>query len=184
MMDRRGESAHFTASVPEIHPTIEMKRIKEAQRVPPVKVGPQLSWRPHGVAMAPDAEGLEKGAEWEISTPHKFETRTVRDLLLKINYVGDTARLSVNGNLLDDNFYNGLQWTVGLHRFQQKIGDAQMRLTIVPLRRDAPIFLEKSVEVEKGLRINPGAKDQTVALRGVTLVPKYRFELTADPSAP
>lgn len=178
--DRKGELSQYAASVPDVHPTVATKRIKDAGRVPAVKLGPALSWRPKGVAMAPEDHAFKMAAEWEILVSHEIQTSTVSDLYLRVNYRGDVARLSVNGNLLEDSFDNGLVWTVGLKRFLPKIGDAPLRLSILPLRRDAPIFFEKSFWDEKGLPPNLRDTYQVVELRGVTVVPKYRFELNVD----
>lgn len=178
--DRKGELSHYSASVPEVHPTIATKRIRDSGRVPAVKFGPALSWRPKGVAMAPDDDRLRMAAEWEISVSHDFPASTVSDIDLTLNYRGDVARLSAGGKLLDDNFDNGSVWTVGLKRFLPKMGDAPLRLAILPLRRDAPIFFEKSFWGEKGSSPNLRDTDQVVELRGVTVVPKYRFEVEME----
>jgi beta-galactosidase len=94
---------------------------------------------------------------------------------LKIAYTGDVARLSANGNLLDDNFYNGLPWTIGLQRFIRKTGNQPIELSILPLRRDAPIFIEKR------FKPNFGDKNQIVDLGSVALIPQYKFRI--EPSS-
>jgi hypothetical protein len=43
------------------------------------------------------------------------------NLFLKVDYVGDVARLSAKNRLLDDDFYNGISWSVGLKRFRDEI---------------------------------------------------------------
>ena len=37
--------------------------------------------------------------------------------LLRLNYVGDVARVTLNGRLLTDDFYNGNVFEVGLRRY-------------------------------------------------------------------
>jgi hypothetical protein len=45
--------------------------------------------------------------------------------------------------LLDDNFYNGTTWEVGFENSGQLI-DKELRLEILLLRKDAPIYLPKA----------------------------------------
>ena len=73
--------------------------------------------------------------------------------------------------MLDDNFFNGVPWTIGLKRFISTGGHGPFELSILPLRRDAPIFLEK--------RFLPrfGVKNQLVDLEGVKLIPQYKFRI-------
>ena len=93
--------------------------------------------------MAPDDSAFKLAAKWAISMPRILQSSTISNVFLRIAYTGDVARLSVEGVLLDDNFNNGLPWTIGLRRFTPKIGDGPLELSILPLRRDAPIFFEK-----------------------------------------
>jgi hypothetical protein len=43
---------------------------------------------------------------------------------------------------LDDDFYNGRTWEVGLKRFLPDRNDDPIELRILPLRHDLPIYLE------------------------------------------
>ena len=62
--------------------------------------------------------------------------------LLRIRYVGDVARLTLNGKLIADNFYAGREFDLGLQRYAPEIFTGDLRLEILPLRKDAPIFIE------------------------------------------
>jgi hypothetical protein len=170
----RGETTHFTASVPEVKTKLQIEKVTEAGQVPPVKFGPPLSWRPQGVAMAPNDGDFKLAAAWTISIPHNLQSGTIGNLFLNIAYTGDVARLTANGNLLDDNFNNGLPWTVGLQRFIATGDDGPLELSILPLRRNAPIFLEK--------RFWPNfqGKSQLDDLKSATLIPQYRFEIETE----
>ncbi len=42
---------------------------------------------------------------------------SVNDIYLHVNYTGDTGMDFVNGELVADNFYNGLPWQIGLRKF-------------------------------------------------------------------
>lgn len=162
--------SYFSASVPESHPVLEVKKIQEVKAAPAVKLGPPFSWRPKGVGMAPQDADFKAAGKWAITVPRHDQSSTVSNLFLHIDYAGDVARLSFNGNLLDDNFNNGLPWVIGLRRFNAKIQSGPLELSILPLRRDAPIFLER--------RFLPsfGDGDQLGELKGTHLTVQYQFK--------
>lgn len=166
-----GESVHYSGSVPEVHTEINVKKQRDAGEVSPIKLGPPLSWRHQGVATAPHDSEFEKAARWAISSPRYTLSSTLSNIFLKIDYTGDVARLSAHGNLLDDNFYNGVSWTIGLRRFIQKMGDEPLELSILPLRSDAPIFLET--------RFRPkfDGNSQIVNFKNAMLMPQYKFQI-------
>ncbi|HEY5212041.1 MAG TPA: hypothetical protein VIJ38_03370, partial [Acidobacteriaceae bacterium] len=59
-----------------------------------------------------------------------------------MNCEGDIARISSSGKLLDDNFYNGTPWTIGLKRFFHSGAVKTLDLAILPLRKGMrpPVF--------------------------------------------
>jgi beta-galactosidase len=166
----QGKSTRFNASVSAERPVLEMRKIKEAGKVPHVKLGPPLPWRTNRVAMAPNSADFELADMWAISVPRYLQSNTVNNLFLQIDYAGDVARLSANGSLLDDNFNNGVGWTIGLRRFTRMLSNGPLELSILPLRRDAPIFLEK--------RFWPSfhSRGQVGDLKSATLIPQYKFQ--------
>jgi hypothetical protein len=166
-----GETMHYTGSVPGEHPKIKLEKLGEAGEVSTIKLGPPLSWRAKGVAMAPQGSDFEEAGTWAISVPQNRQSSTISNVFLKIAYTGDVARLSAHGHLLDDNFYNGMPWTIGLRRFLPEMGEEPLVLSILPLRSDSPIFLET--------RLQPSFEDknQIVDLKSVTLIPEYEFQL-------
>ena len=166
-----GETTHYTGSVPEERPKIKIEILSGAGEVPPVKLGPPLAWRPQGVAMTPDDSEFRLAANWMISIPRNLQNSTISNIFLKIDYAGDVARLSAGGNLLDDNFNNGMPWTIGLQRFIPQIGDGPLELSILPLRRDAPIFFERRFQASFR------DKSQIVDLKSATLIPQYKFQI-------
>jgi hypothetical protein len=95
------------------------------------------------------------------------------DLYLSIKYTGDVARLSSGGRLLDDNFYNGKPWTISLRRFLALQGASTFELSILPLRKDAPVYLETATPPEFA------TNGQAIKLESVTLVPEYQLEIDA-----
>jgi beta-galactosidase len=166
-----GETTHYVGSVPAEHPELKVEKVRDASDVPPVKFGPALSWRPQGVAIAPNDSEFRLASTWSISMPRIVQSVSISNLFLEVAYTGDVARLSAEGHLLDDNFYNGVPWAIGLKRYMPRSGFGPIELSIVPLRRDAPIFIEE--------RFLPrfGDKKQIVDLESVRLIPQYKFRI-------
>ena len=88
-----------------------------------------------------------------------------------MDYQGDAARLLANGKLLDDDFYNGETWQVGLRRYRTDGVVPPLTLQILPLRSDAPIFLEPAVRA--ALPNTP----QIDRLKAIHVIPQYQLQL-------
>jgi len=92
------------------------------------------------IAIAPVDSDFTNAAIWKIKLPAKLDLSL--NPILRIHYVGDVARLTLNGRLIDDNFYAGRTFDLGLNRYAPEILTGDLRLEILPLRKDAPIFFE------------------------------------------
>jgi beta-galactosidase len=92
------------------------------------------------IAIAPADSDFTNAAIWKITLPAKLDLNL--NPILRIHYLGDVARLTLNGKLLDDNFYSGREFDLGLRRYAPGILAGDLRLEILPLRKDAPIYLE------------------------------------------
>jgi hypothetical protein len=68
------------------------------------------------------------------------------EVLLRLDYEGDVARLYAGDQLLADHFWYGAPWEVGLRRFADVISRDGLRLEILPLRENAPIHLSSHVK--------------------------------------
>ncbi len=114
------------------------------------------------VAIAPNDADFTNAAVWKITLPENLDRE--RNPLLRIRYVGDVARLTLNGKLLDDNFYSGREFDLGLKRYAPDILHGDLRLEILPLRQDAPIFLEPKA------RPDFGGKEALVNLQSLEII--------------
>lgn len=95
------------------------------------------------VAMQPEDSDFEKGAAvWSVKLPEQINPQ--RDIYLCIPYLGDVARIYLDGKLLTDNFYNGKPFELGLKRYAPDIYSKELTISILPLSKDAPIYLPKS----------------------------------------
>ncbi|MGA2753236.1 MAG: beta-galactosidase [Terracidiphilus sp.] len=164
-------AARFTAEAPHWDDPVDCRPTQAAGLAPPVKFGPAQDWRPHGVAQAPDAGALPEAARWQITIP-AGALSGLSELFLEVNYQGDLARLSTE-QLLDDNFYNGKPWMIGLKRFLALDRPSTFELSILPLRNDAPVYFELAHSPEFA------PNGQIDKLDDIRLVPEYQIEIKA-----
>ena len=157
----------WTTSLPPVTLTPGVKQVSAAQPRAPWTMGPPVSWRKNPIPLAPDDSDFAKAAEWTISVPPL--PATLSDAFLTIRYQGDAARLYTSQHLLDDNFWNGVPWTLGLRELGERDGGS-FALRVLPLPERYPMFLQ---EAQK-LRFQDGVADQ---LEGIEIVPQYRLVL-------
>jgi hypothetical protein len=117
-----------------------------------------------GVALVPDEAEFQNAARWTIRVPGAVAPA---DVLLSIEYQGDIARIYAGGKLFTDNFYNGAPWEVGLLRISPQQLQQGLELRILPLRKDAPIYLPQ------GARPEFPASGEIANLVGVRVIPEY-----------
>ncbi len=128
------------------------------------------------VAAAPEDADFKQAAVWRIKLPANLDLSI--DPILRLNYVGDVARVTLNGKLLTDDFYNGNVFEVGLRRYAPEILTGDLRVEILPLRKDAPIYLAKEA------RPDFGGRPSVVSLNDAAIVPNFQIKLDALESRP
>jgi hypothetical protein len=122
------------------------------------------------VAAAPLDPDFDKAAVWRIRLPDNMDLSL--DPIIRLHYAGDVARVTLNGKLLTDDFYNGNAFDVGLRRYAPDILNGDLRIAILPLRQDAPIYMAKSARPDFG-------KTGSVAdLRSIEIIPRYQLQIT------
>ena len=108
-----------------------IKKVKDAAAPRIVPMGTQK------VAAMPTNEDFENAAVWNLNIKG---LPTGSDAFLKIDYAGDCARVYADGKLVMDNFWNGKPMLVRMSDLAGK----NVELRILPLRKDAPIYLQKT----------------------------------------
>ena len=110
-------------------------------------------------------------AAWQFTVPADAATATAtRDAVLEIDYRGDIARLFDGPTMLDDAYWDGRRWRIGLKRFAGRLG-RPWQLTLLPLRIDAPIYLDQRA------RKDLPATAQVATLGGMRLIPEHQLVL-------
>lgn len=99
------------------------------------------------VAEAPDDDAFKDAAVWRIKIPDDVELTNRQ--ILRVHYVGDVARLYLNGRFVVDNFYNGRPFEISL-RLLADAGTRELELRVLPLQKDAPIYLDRRARPEFG----------------------------------
>ena len=136
---------------------VEVKLVRPAG--PPREI--PLVGKSH-LAAAPTDEDFTNAAVWQIKLPAKVDL--TQNPLLRIRYVGDVARVTLNGKLIDDDFFTGRDFEIGLKPYAPEIFTGDLRLEILPLRKDAPIYLEPKD------RPDFGTNSTLLKLKGVEIV--------------
>jgi beta-galactosidase len=125
--------------------------------------------------LLPDDAAFATSAEWQIKVD-PIDMHGLAEVLLQIDYVGDIGHLSSAGTLLDDNFYNGAIWQVGLKRFGPTALATPLDLKIMPLPANAPIYLDERA------RAALKAHEPNPQLLKATLIPQYESIVTLTPA--
>jgi len=93
------------------------------------------------VAEAPSEQDWAAAAVYRISLSSLHQ-------LLTISYQGDCARLYADGQLIADHFQYGRPFLYGLWRLPE--GTKELELRILPLQKDAPIYLPREADKTPG----------------------------------
>jgi beta-galactosidase len=167
---KSGTDGVFRSYVTDVEPRafdIEWKQTQQPGHAPPVQTSALQRKVP--VAVAPDNAAFKNAAVWRITLPVN-EMTGLSDVFLRIDYVGDIGRLYAGQHLLDDDFYHGATWEVGLKRFAPLAGQ-NLTLDVLPLRKDAPIYFSPKA------RPDFGTAEQISDVRAITAVPEYEVRV-------
>lgn len=156
----------FVAKAPQKDLSATLTELRPAGKAPAITVGGRAN---RAVQPYPESIGRTSAA-WAINVP-KGALDGVADVFLDIDYQGDIGRLFTGPEMVDDDYYFGAVWQIGLKRFKDKLNEP-LTVTVMPLRKDAPIYIDDAVRAA----LPPG--DQVAAVKSVKLVPQYALKLT------
>lgn len=107
------------------------------------------------------------------AVPHRYLLKLpkgcfegLRDILLRIDYVGDMGNAFLNHRLISDNYANGKTWETGLSDFEEELAESDIMLYISPIKEGARVIIDNQMAaiketVEKvsekitGIRLDP-----------------------------
>ncbi len=168
-----GVFVEYSAALPKVELKATVTKLQEAKPRGPWTFGPRLSWRPNALPLKPEVSEFAGAAAWRIEVPSVPMGAQVSDVWLEIDYQGDEARLSEGKRLIDDDFWNGLPWTVGLKETLpdwRSVGST-LELRVLPLPKTYPMYVEKA----DALHFNAAGVADT--LTDVRLIPQYQLVL-------
>lgn len=96
----------------------------------------------------------------------------VQEYFLRIRYVGDVAMAFMKGQLVQDEFYHGEPWTIGLKRYYDDLKTDPLTFYFRPLRPDVPFLRDLPREVVPDFSNGP-----VMEVRQVEIVPEYKFNI-------
>lgn len=94
------------------------------------------------------------------------------DLWLQVDYEGDVGNALVGGNLIQDNFYNGQVWEMGLGRFRKLMSGKPLDIHIRPKRVGDFIMLESDMALQRKF-----AGSELASINNVEFIPKRILSL-------
>ncbi len=165
-MGRKGLFLQFVMPAPrEVAYSATLETVQSAGRLRTIALG-KIN-KP--VAEEPSDADFAQAAVWRIKLPANLDLST--DLILRFHYIGDVARVTLDGKLLTDDFYNGNAFEIGLRRCGPGILKGDLRVAILPLQKNAPIHMAAEARPEFG------EGDSLVELKSVEIVPRYQVEI-------
>ncbi|HEV6965294.1 MAG TPA: glycoside hydrolase family 35, partial [Roseateles sp.] len=146
-------------------PSLRVTATRPAGKAPPV-----LKGGPAGAALQPAPEAFGSAATWSLQLPRPLAPRA-EDVLLELDFVGDIGRVFAGSRMLDDWYYNGQRWQIGLGQFDLEPGQT-LSLSVLPLRADAPIYIDAAHRPAFA-----EGQTQVAELRGARLLPLRRVAI-------
>lgn len=97
-------------------------------------------------------------------------TTQVYEYFLRIDYTADVAMAFLGNELIDDQFYHGAPWLIGLNRFMDKLKTDDLSFYFRPLKKKAP-FLEQL----PASAVPDFSKGDVLRIDNVEIVPQYQL---------
>lgn len=126
----------------------------------------------HPVAAAPVEADFANAAVWRVKVP---SAALEGNQLLRLFYTGDVARVYIGGKFITDDFYNGQPLEIGIRRHAAALKEGELTIAILPLQKNAPIYLPDSAKPDFGFA------ESVVALTRAELVPNTMVETLSQP---
>ncbi|MDQ0297997.1 hypothetical protein J2S78_000405 [Salibacterium salarium] len=101
--------------------------------------------------------------------------KNAKELLLKIDYVGDVGYAFIDGELIHDNFCNNDTWEIGLKRFEDRLLEKGMYVYISPLKEGV------TVKTDSPMAARLETAENTIAVvNSIKVVPIYESTISLD----
>jgi hypothetical protein len=167
----------FTRYAPPAPPAVVLyPSLEETRKAGPAREIP-IGAISEPVATEPTDADFEKAAAWRIRLPAGLDLAA--NPILRVHYVGDVARFTLNGRLLVDDFYNGKAFELGLRRYGPAVAAGDLEIEVLPLRRDALSGDRKRIFLDESARPEFGGAAAVAAVGAAEIIPDYEVQLPA-----
>lgn len=94
----------------------------------------------------------------------------INDYFLDIDYMGDTGMAFIDGDLVADDFFKGLNWEIGLKQFIKSSENKEMQFYFRPIYKAAPFLVDLKPDVIPFFSKKP----KLVEIKKVSLIPEFK----------
>ena len=154
-----------TATVPAVNPQFEVK--KAGPRRMSVRLLDDLTISPLDYSKSSNSKSSNSK-----SSNSKSSNSQIQEFFLRIHYVGDVAMAFMKGQLVQDEFYHGQPWTIGLKRYYQDLQTDPLTFYFRPLRPNAPFLSDLPPGSLPDFKGKP-----VVTIGDVDVVPQYKISI-------
>ncbi len=113
---------------------------------------------------------ITKITENKLSILLPKKDNNLNDIMLNIDYIGDTGMAFLNGRLVADHFYFGEEWRIGLKRFFDSAAADEMILYFRPLYKDAPFYQDFAPEIIPDFK----KSNRIFKINNIKFIPEYK----------
>ena len=96
----------------------------------------------------------------------------INDIFLHIDYEGDVGNAFIDGRLINDNFYNGTTWEIGLKRFYPDIINKEIYFYIIPKKKGKIITMDSAMALKQEF-----SGEQFADIRSIKAIPEYKISI-------
>ncbi|MBN2444407.1 MAG: beta-galactosidase [Spirochaetales bacterium] len=98
--------------------------------------------------------------------------KELHDIFLYIDYEGDVGNAFIDGKLINDNFYNGTPWEIGLKQFFPRLIENEIYFYIIPWKKGKFVYYDSAMALKKEFKGEQGA-----AIHSIKVLPEYEVVL-------
>ena len=113
-------------------------------------------------------------ATYKINLPENAGNKA--DLVLRLHYTGDVARILVAGKFVLDDYANGAPFDISLKRHAEALKEGELTVAILPIQKNAPIYFSSPAALP-----DFGKREAVADLYKAELITRYTTEITGLP---
>lgn len=99
----------------------------------------------------------------------------LNDVFMRVDYVGDTGMAFIDSRMVDDHFYHGRPWEIGLKRFFPQLQENEMVFVFHAMPRDATYLKDIPAEVRPNFE---AGERRHLKVGGIEFIPEYKAVIT------